>query len=113
MNFDDIGSILSSLSEEEMGNLSDMAQQFMGGDGSSNGNSNNEAAADPFGGIDPQMIAKLIELMPLLRSKGDDERTRLIAALKPLLSPQRRRKADEAIQLMRLIDMLPIIEKFM
>lgn len=110
MNFDDIGSILSSLSEEEMGNLSDMAQQFMGGDG--NGN-NSETAADPFGGIDPQMIAKLIELMPLLQSKGDDERTRLIAALKPLLSPQRRRKADEAIQLMRLMDMLPIIEKFM
>lgn len=110
MNFDDIGSILSSLSEEEMGNLSDMAQQFMGGDG--NGN-NSETAADPFGGIDPQMIAKLIELMPLLQSKGDDERTRLIAALKPLLSPHRRRKADEAIQLMRLMDMLPIIERFM
>ena len=110
MNFDDIGSILSSLSEEEMGNLSDMAQQFMGGDG--NGN-NSETAADPFGSIDPQMIAKLIELMPLLQSKGDDERTRLIAALKPLLSPHRRRKADEAIQLMRLMDMLPIIERFM
>lgn len=110
MNFDDIGSILSSLSEEEKGNLSDIAQQFMGGDGNC---SNSETAADPFGGIDPQMIAKLIELMPLLQSKGDDERTRLIAALKPLLSPQRRRKADEAIQLMRLMDMLPIIEKFM
>lgn len=108
MNFEDIGSILSSLSEEEMGNLSDMAQQFMGGDGGGKDN-----ADDPFGGIDPQMIAKLIELMPLLQSKGDDERTRLIAALKPLLSPQRRRKADEAIQLMRLMDMLPIIEKFM
>lgn len=110
MNFDDIGSILSSLSEEEMVNLSDMAQQFMGGDG---GNGNSEAAADPFGGIDPQMIARLLELMPLLQSKGDDERTRLIAALKPLLSPQRRKKADEAIQLMRLMDMLPIIERFM
>ncbi len=107
MNFDDIGSILASLSEEEMGNLSDMAQQFMGGDG------NSQASAAPLGGIDPQMIAKLIELLPLLQSKGDDERTRLIAALKPLLSPQRRKKADEAIQLMRLMDLLPIIEKFM
>ena len=110
MNFEDIGSILASLSEEEMGNLSDMAQQFMGGDG--NGGKS-ETAADPFGGIDPQMIAKLIELLPLLQNKGDDERTRLIAALKPLLSPPRRKKADEAIQLMRLMDLLPIIEKFM
>ncbi len=109
MNFDDIGSILASLSEEEMGNLSDMAQQFMGGES----NSNSQTAADPFGGIDPQMIAKLIQFMPLLQSKGDDERTRLIAALKPLLSPQRRRKADEAIQLMRLMDILPMIEKLM
>ena len=107
MNFDDIGSILSSLSDDDLNNLSDMAQQFMGGE------EKQESEPDPFGGIDPQMIAKLMQLMPLLQNKGDDERTRLIAALKPLLSPHRRKRADEAIQLMRLMDMLPMIEKLM
>ena len=109
MNFDDIGNILSSLSEEEMSNLSDIAQQFLGGENEKKP----ENEPDLFGGIDPQLISKLMQLLPLLQSRGDDERTRLIAALKPLLSPHRRKKADEAMQLMRLMDMLPIIEKLM
>lgn len=108
MNFDDIGSILSSMSEDDLNSLSDMAQQFFGGE-----KQTAEPQNDPLGGIDPQMISKLMQILPLLQSKGDDERTRLIAALKPLLSPQKRRKADEAIQLMRLIDLLPMIEKLM
>lgn len=108
MNFDDIGSILSSMSEEDLNNLSDMAQQFMGGN-----DEKQETEPDLFSGIDPQMISKIMQILPLLQNKGDDERTRLIAALKPLLSPPRRKRADEAIQLMRLIDMLPMIEKLM
>lgn len=108
MNFDDIGSILSSMSEEDLNNLSDMAQQFMGSN-----DEKQETEPDLFGGIDPQMISKIMQILPLLQNKGDDERTRLIAALKPLLSPPRRKRADEAIQLMRLIDMLPMIEKLM
>ncbi len=108
MNFDDIGSILSSMSEDDLSSLSDMAQQFFGGESGAP-----EPQNHPLGGIDPQLISKIMQVMPLLQTKGDDERTRLIAALKPLLSPQRRRKADEAIQLMRLIDILPVIEKLM
>ena len=36
-------------------------------------------------------------------------RTAFIAALKPLLSPERRHKADEALRMMRLLEMLPIL----
>lgn len=109
MNFDDIGSILSSLSDEDMANLSNAAQQLLGGE---NGGEK-EQPQDFSGGIDPAMIAKLMQLMPLLQSGGDNERTRLICALKPLLSPHRRKKADEAMQIMRLLDLLPIVKDFM
>lgn len=110
MNFDDISGILSSLSDEDMANLSSAAQQLLGGD---NGGDKKENATDFFGGIDPAMIAKIMQLMPLLQSGGDNERTRLICALKPLLSPRRRKKADEAMQIMRLLDVLPIIGNIM
>ena len=111
MNFEDIGSILSSLSDEDMANLSNAAQQLLGGNGGEKEKS--EPAPDPLGGIDPQMISKIMQLMPLLQNSGDNDRTRLICALKPLLSPQRRQKADEAMQIMRLIDVLPMIGNIM
>lgn len=110
MNFDDIGSILSSLSDEDMANLSSAAQQLFGNENTGN---KKEETSDFFSGIDPQMLAKIMQIMPLLQSGGDNERTQLICALKPLLSPQRRKKADEAIQLMRLLDVLPIIGNIM
>ena len=42
-----------------------------------------------------------------------DSRTRLIEALKPLLSENRRRKADEAMQMMKLFDLLPMLTNLM
>ncbi len=107
MNFEDIGSILSSLSDEDMSNLSNAAQQLFGEQQKSG------PAPGISGGIDPQMLTKIMQIMPLLQNGGDNERTRLICALKPLLSPQRRRKADEALQIMRVLDMLPMIENIM
>lgn len=109
MNFDDISGILSSLSDEDMANLSSAAQQLLGGENSEG----KEEKQDFFGGIDPVMIAKIMQLMPLLQNGGDNERTRLICALKPLLSPRRRKKADEAMQIMRLLDVLPMVKEFM
>ena len=107
MNFDNISDILSGMSEEDFANLSGMAEQLLGN------STKQEEQTDVFGGIDPQMIAKIMQLLPLLQNKGDDERSRLIAALKPLLSPKRRRKADEALQLMHLLEIMPLIEKLM
>ena len=110
MNLDDISGILSSLSDEDMANLNSVAQQFMGGESKAE---KEENQTDFFGGIDPAMIAKIMQILPLLQSSGDNDRTRLICALKPLLSPHRRKKADEAMQLLRLIDVLPIVKEFM
>ncbi len=103
MNIPDINSLLDSLSEEDLSALGDAAQQLFGSQ------QTDEAAPDIFGGIDPDMIAKIMQIMPLLTNAGDNDRTRLITALKPMLSQARRRKADEAMQLIRLLEILPLI----
>ena len=40
---------------------------------------------------------------------SETDRQRLIAALKPLLSVPRRKRADAAIRLLRLIELLPMM----
>ncbi len=103
----DLNSILSSLTQEDMAHLSDMAQQLFGGQG----NEPPEAQAEPpaFGGVDPELMSKLMKILPLLQRGGDSERARLIQALKPLLSRSRRQKADEALRLLRLIEIIPLL----
>lgn len=103
MNTPDINSLLDGLSEEDLSALGDAAQQLFGSQQS------REPEADILGGINPDMIAKIMQIMPLLTNAGDNDRTRLIAALKPMLSRARRRKADEAMQLIRLLEILPLI----
>ncbi len=107
---DSINDILSSLSEEDMENLRAAAENLFSQD-----NGSKEQSSDPdfsmpdfsalFGNA--QMIAKLSSVMGAMNKK--DDRTRLIEALKPLLSEKRRRKADEAMQMMKLMDLLPLI----
>lgn len=103
MNLDDIGGILSGLSDEEFSALNEMAEQFLGKE-----EQNNEAADNP-GGPDMQTVAKIMQLLPLIQGGTDNEKTRFIAALKPLLSPKRRKKADEAIRIMQLTEVLSLL----
>ena len=103
MNMPDINSLLENLSDEDLASLGNAAQQLFGSQQAE------EPAPDIFGGINPDMLAKIMQIMPLLTNAGDNDRTRLIAALKPMLSKARRRKADEAMQLIRLLEIMPMI----
>lgn len=59
--------------------------------------------------IKPEMLLKLA---PLLASIGqDDDRTRLLGALRPHLRPERQKKLDEAAQLLRLSRLLPLLQE--
>lgn len=107
---DSINEILSSLSDEDMENLRAAAENLF-----SQNNGSKEKSADPdfsmpdFSDLlgNAQMLAKISSVMGAMNRK--DDRTRLIEALKPLLSEKRRRKADEAMQMMKLMDLLPLI----
>lgn len=111
---DSINDILSSLTDEDMENLRAAAESFF--------SSNEEKSSAPppsgssmpdFSGIlgNAQMMAKISSIMSAMNKK--DDRTRLIEALKPLLSEKRRHRADEAMQMMKLFELLPTLTQIM
>lgn len=60
------------------------------------------------GGFDLGALGSIANLMDKL-NRNDDKRCQLIAALRPLLSPERQQRADEALKIIKLIDLLPLI----
>lgn len=103
---DSINDILSGLTDEDMENLRNAAESFFSSqDSGENRNNSGPDFADMLGNA--QMIAKISSLMGAMNKK--DDRTRLIEALKPLLSEKRRKKADEAMQMMKLFEILPAL----
>ena len=108
MSMPDINSLLENMSDADISALGDMAQQLFG---SAPEQAASEQNNNIFGSLDPAMLARIMQILPLLQSDADNDRTRLICALKPMLSKQRRQKADEALQLIKLIEILPLIEK--
>lgn len=56
-------------------------------------------------------IGTMMKLMPILSSMNkDDDNTRFLFALRPLLSDRRKRKLDESIKIMQMIRILPILK---
>ena len=108
-DFGSLGDILGSLSQEDIDRLAGLAGQFMGGE-SSEAPPHNETGTG-FS-IDPDMIFRLMNIMQKLQSPQNDPRCNLIAALKPLLSPERRHKADKAIELLRLMSIFSLKDIF-
>ena len=55
-------------------------------------------------------LGKIMSVMGKLRNTGSDERTRLLLALKPHLSERRKERVDRAIKILKLLDMLPLLQ---
>lgn len=57
-------------------------------------------------------LAMLSKLTPLLAGMGkDDDDTRLLRALRPYLHGPREKRLDEAVQLLRLSKLLPLLQQ--
>lgn len=63
--------------------------------------------SDFFGGVD---ISSLISIISRLKSSENDDRTKLLYALKPHLSEPRREKVDTAIKILKAIELLPLLK---
>ncbi len=61
--------------------------------------------------FDPVQIGKIISIMSRLKNDCDDNRTKLLLALKPHLSAPRREKVDTAVKLLKLFDLLPLLRE--
>ena len=101
---DNIGDILSSLSDEDMKALGDAARSLLGSSEQEQGQNDSDRGFS----MDPATMAKIAQIMSAMNRH--DSRCDLIAALRPLLSEPRRRRADDAMQLIKLIALLPMIE---
>ena len=116
----DISSILSSLSSEDINNFKTMANSILGGEkkeepernepqkNSDNGNFKMPDLSS-LGLPDMSQFSNLLPLLSQLNSH--DEREDFICALKPLLSDERRRKADEAMKFIKLLSIIPLLKE--
>lgn len=106
----DLQELLSSISDEDMAKIKSVADSIMNGSGESN--KENMASGVSQSGFslpfDMGTMGKMMSLMGQMNK--EDHRTRLINDLKPLLSEERRQKADEAIKFLQLMEMLPLLK---
>jgi hypothetical protein len=107
----DLSSILENLTEDDMKKLRETAASFFGAaDGAEKTSS--PAKTDnalSFPGISPQLLGQAAQLSAALNKK--DPRSDFLLALKPLLSPARQKKADEAAMMVRLFAVLGTIKE--
>ena len=128
----DLGAILNSLTPDDIENLKQTASAFLGSSGGGNveppkkepeikhnkqeQNSynfedllKNIGGSNSFGMPD---LSQLSAIVPILQAfNSQDERLDFINALKPLLSEERQKKADEATKLVKLMSVLPLLRE--
>lgn len=104
-SMDNIADLLGSLKESDLDALRETAQSLFG---QTSPAQDVPPQTEPSG-ISPEMLARLGRVMHAMQ-QGDTGRSALIAALKPYLSAPRQRRADEAMQMLRLLDVLPMLE---
>ena len=56
-------------------------------------------------------LGGIMNVLSKLKTGGEDDRTRLLLALKPHLSEEKRKKVDTAIKLLRIVELLPMLKE--
>lgn len=98
----DLQELLSSISDEDMARIKNMAESIMGKSENTSAPEKNTELP-----LDMNSISKIMNIMGKMGT--DNYRARLINDLKPLLSEERRQKADEAIKFLQLMEILPLL----
>ena len=104
---DDLAKKLTELleSEEGLNTVKSIADSLLSKDAPV---TESEGPELPFSGGEMQMMMKLASA---LKSNVSDDRSALLLALKPHLSERRRDKVDEAVRLLRLVSLMPLIKE--
>lgn len=106
-----INDILSSLSTSDMESITKLASGFFSDSAPKDKDEKRDDAPPPPFNIDMDTVMRLASLMNKLGSQPEDPRCRLLRDLKPMLSPHRRKKVDNAIQLLQMISLMPLIKE--
>ena len=62
-------------------------------------------------GFDVSMLLKMQSMMSMLNGSGEDDRSRLLLAIKPFLSEERRPQVDSAIKLLKIASIINIAKE--
>lgn len=57
-----------------------------------------------------ELMSAVSGLAPLFGSQGEDDVSRLLSALRPFLSEEKRNRLDRASRLLRLVKLLPLLK---
>jgi hypothetical protein len=61
-------------------------------------------------GFSPELLSMMTRLTPMLQNmRRETPDTRLLHALRPLLSPTRQKRLDDAMKLLQLMTVLPLL----
>ena len=75
------------------------------------GNTAAPPANGGLGGLSPDVLQTVGKLAPLLSQVSrEDDSTRLLRALRPLLSTARQQKLDEAIKILQMMRLFPLLK---
>lgn len=113
---DSIRELLDSVSPEDLERLKSVAQNLMQDSGSGQSGKKEEAhqkgSENAGAGLSAMLGDDMAKTLAAVagRMHEEDDRTRFLQALRPLLSEERQKKADEAMRFLRLMDMLPLLK---
>lgn len=107
---DDLSEKISSLLSDPaaLENIRNMAQGLLGGAAAPEPPKAEQSEESLIPNID---IGKIISVMGRLQNSKTDERSRLLLALKPHLSAKRQERVDRAVKILKLLDMLPLLQE--
>ena len=60
-------------------------------------------------GLSPVQLAGMVKMVSALNNRKEDDRTRLLLALRPHLSPEKRERVDKAVKFLKIMDIFPLI----
>lgn len=95
---------------DKIKNLTGLLSFSEGNDEKSNQKTSENSS--PTDGIPIDAMAKVMKIMPLLSSVNkEDENAKFLKALRPHLKNKRQKKLDEAIKMMQIFKILPILKE--
>lgn len=124
MDMDNINDIIANLSSEDIDMLKGVASSILGEEAQKNHqnqrpNSANESpqknqtnlpANLGFENIDFDMVMKAKKIFDRMNS-AQNKNVDLIMALKPHLSPEKQDRADQALRILKLFEVLPLLKE--
>ena len=105
----DISSLLSSLSSEDIEKLKNTAAQFFGEKNEEQRKPEQRSSAELDMPFDPKLLTGVAKFSKMMNE--NDEKSAFIMALKPLLSEGRRKKADDAVMMLKFMRIINAMQE--